>query len=148
MGGNVSQPPRPRLTDQQTQHPIPARRISDCLLLLLAESVGHELHDVLAVGAKHTQRAVLGVDEPTGATHDSGKDVRQLEVCGHGQHRIEEGCQTFLGTIRCLSAIAKILEQIVQVEALSGHPRRRCPAFAQLGLPRLGLHTGDSRWCP
>jgi hypothetical protein len=97
---------------------MPVRRISDCLLLLLAESVGHELHEVVAVSAKHTQRAVSGVDELTGATDDPGEDFRQIEVCGDRQDSVEQGCQTFLGTIRCLRAIAKILEQSVQVESL------------------------------
>ena len=40
---------------------MPSRRISDCLLLLLAESVDYELHEVLAVSAKHTQRPILSL---------------------------------------------------------------------------------------
>jgi len=104
--GEVVQPPRPRFTDQQTEHAMPTRQVPDRLALPLAEPLRHELHEVLAVLAKHAQRAILRVDELTGRTHDPVEDIGQLEVGRDRHHGVQEGSQTLLGSVRSPPATA------------------------------------------
>jgi len=85
---------------------VPTRWVPDRLTFRLCDPLGHELDQVLTVGAKNAQRAVLRVDEVTGGVHYPGQDVGQLEVCGDRHHGVKKRSETLLVPVRRLLTAA------------------------------------------
>jgi hypothetical protein len=99
---NVRQPPRLPFPDQQTEHAVAARWVPDRLTFPQGDPLRHELDQVLAVAAEHTQRAILRADKFTGGMHYPGENVVQLEVCADRHHGVKKRSQTPLGPVRSL----------------------------------------------
>ena len=80
MGRNVLQPARLRVPDEETEHAVATRRITNLCPLLFRESPSHELHQPFTVGADHTQSSVARVDQRGGGLDDPAQHLIQVEI--------------------------------------------------------------------
>ena len=82
MTGQVSEPQRDRLPDQQPEYPPTPGQLTDPSDQLLVHPCVHELFQ-LPVTAKHAERRVPGTDKVPGRPHDLPQHRRQAQLAGY-----------------------------------------------------------------
>lgn len=92
--GEIGQPDRTWLGDQQTEDALAVRRMPDLECDVVVDTAVHELlHN--PVRPEHSQRGVPGVDEVSCRVDDVAEHHGQLDVGGHQVAGPQEGPQSF-----------------------------------------------------
>ena len=116
MGADVGDPAGAGVADQQPQHSVPARQRADGRPLSSCHPVGDELHQPLAVGAQHPERAVLRAHEVAGRAGDPAQHLRQLEVGADGDDGVEELAEAVVAGLGDDGPRAQLGEEVVELE--------------------------------
>ena len=82
MTGQVSEPQRDRLPDQQPENPLTPGQLADPSDQLLVHPCVHELFQ-LPVTAKHPESRVPGTDKVPGRLHNLPQHHRQAQLPGY-----------------------------------------------------------------
>jgi len=118
MSGQVSEPDRDRLADQQAQGPPALRQVADPGDQLVVHAGVHELLQP-PVGAKHAERRVPGAEQVSGRPHELPQHQRQAQLPGHQGIRAQQPAQPLLGGQHVISAVHRLHQQLIQFQ-----PRR------------------------
>ncbi len=89
--GDVVQPQRVRLVDDQAEQPVAGRQVADLQDLLLADPVVHEGPQPLAgTGAEHAQGGVPRTDQLAAHADDPGQHAVEAEVGADADDGVEQ----------------------------------------------------------
>ena len=117
VGGDVVQPDRSRLVDEQAQQPVPGGKVTDLRDLVGAHPVVHEgTQPSLRPDVEDTERGVLGVDQGARDRHDPGQHPVQGQVGRHRHHRVQQQSKPGLLVEDALDAAQHLAEQIVELD--------------------------------
>ena len=97
---DVGQPPWTRVSDQKAENAVPGGMIPDPLALLVAHTMGDELHEMLTVRTKDAESPVARIDQGARGSHDPTQDLGELEVLADGGHRVEQPLELDLRSLR------------------------------------------------
>ena len=107
VGGDVVEPDRPRVVDEQPEQPVPGRQGPDLDHLVLAHAVVDEgPQPALRTDVQHAEGGVLGVHQRAGDGHDPGQHPVEGEVGRHRHDRVQEQPQPRLLVEHALDAVS------------------------------------------
>jgi hypothetical protein len=115
MSGEISQPDRERLADQQTQDPPARGQVTDPRDQLLVHAGVHELLQS-SVEAKHAERRIPGTEKIPGRAHDLPQHHRQAQLAGHQGIRPQQPAQPPLRGSDVISAVRQLHQQLIQFQ--------------------------------
>ncbi len=90
MFGDVAQPHRLGLVDEQAQDAAPGGQVADALMLGDADPLGDEL-DEQAVRPDDAQRAVPGIGQPARGQHDAVQRAAQVQIAADPDDGVQQG---------------------------------------------------------
>jgi len=125
VGADVADPSGPRVADQQPEHPVSPRRVSDRASLGVGDAARDELDEMLAVRRKHAQRAISGVDHVAGRGDDPRQHLGELEVGADGHDAIEQSGQSRLRLACSRRPSPQLGQQVLEVESTHARQGRR-----------------------
>ena len=115
MTGQVSEPQRDRLPDQQPENPPAPGQLTDPAGQLLVHPCVHELFQ-LPVTAEHAERRVPGTDKVPGRPHDLPQHHRQAQLPGHQGIGAQQPAQPPLGGQHVIGAVYQLHQQLIQLQ--------------------------------
>ena len=135
MTGQVSEPQRDRLADQQPEDPLAPGQLTDPCDQLLVHPRVHELFQ-LPVTAQHAERRVPGTDQLPGRPHDLPQHHRQAQLAGYQGIGAQQPAQPPLGGQHVIGAVYQLHQQLIQFQPR--HVRETQPAhhLGGAGAPR------------
>ena len=141
MTGQVSEPQRDRLPDQQPENPPAPGQLTDPGGQLLIHPRVHELFQ-LPVPAQHAERRVPGTDQLPGRPHDLPQHHRQAQLPGYQGIGPQQPAQPPLGGQHVIGAVRQLPQQLIQLQPR--HVRKTQPAhhLGGAGAPR---YSGSRR---
>ena len=115
MTGQVSEPQRDRLPDQQPEDPPAPGQLTDPSDQLLVHPCVHELFQ-LPVTAEHAERRVPGTDKVPGRRHDLPQHHRQAQLAGYQGIGAQQPAQPPLGGQHVIGAVYQLHQQLIQFQ--------------------------------
>jgi hypothetical protein len=143
--GEVRQPDRRRLVDEQAEDALAARQVPDLGAGVRVDADGDELDEVAPLGPEDAERGVVRVGEVGRELRDAAQRVGQAEVARHRHDGVQQPVHLLLGVEDLLRAVDELAQQRVQPEA------RHAGGGPGVGLrPRVVVHgafpPGPGRW--
>ena len=120
--GDVLEPTRLRVTDEESENAVAAGRMTDLRAFLCRHPAGDELDEPLPVAADDPERPVARVDECGGGLDDSAEHLGQVEVGAHGDDGVEKLAHPFLGEPRGPSAGSQLVHEVVEIQGPGSRP--------------------------
>jgi hypothetical protein len=115
MTGQVSEPERDRLPDQQSEDSPAPGQLTDPGDQLLVHACVHELFQ-LSVTAQHAERRIPGTDKVPGRRHDLPQHYRQAQLPGHEGIGAQQPAQPPLGGQHVIGAVYQLHQQLIQLQ--------------------------------
>jgi hypothetical protein len=115
MTGQVSEPERDRLPDQQPEDPLAPGQVTDPGDQLLAHACVHELFQ-LSVTAEHAECRVPGTDKVPRRRHDLPQHHRQAQLAGYQGIGAQQPAQPPLGGQHIIGAVYQLHQQLIQLQ--------------------------------
>jgi hypothetical protein len=113
--GQVSEPDRDRLPDQQPEDPPAPGQVTDPGGLFLVHARVHELFQ-LSVTAQHAKSRVPGTDKIPGRGDDLAQHYRQAELPGYQGIGTQQSAQSPLGGQHVVRAVYQLEQQLIQLQ--------------------------------
>ena len=141
MTGQVSEPQRDRLPDQQPENPPAPGQLTDPSDQLLVHPCVYELFQ-LPVTAQHAERRVPGTDKVPGRRHDLPQHHWQAQLAGYQGIGAQQSAQPPLGGQRIIGAVYQLHQQLIQFQPR--HVRKPQPA-SRVGGPGAARYFRSRR---
>ena len=141
MSGQIGEPDRDRLADQQAQDPPALRKAADPADHPIVHAGVHELLQA-PVAVKHTERRIPGADQLPGRRDDVTQHHRQPQVASHQRIRTKQPAQAALCGPHVIGALHQLFQQLIQLEP--GHVRKPEPV-TRVRRPRAARIAGPQR---
>ena len=110
------QPDRDRVLDQGTEDTLALRQVADLVDHRLVDADVDELLQAVAVGAQHTQRAVLGVEQLAGRLDDTAEHHLEGKVADDALVRLEQAAHTVLGGAHVMGTVDELRQQLIEFQ--------------------------------
>ena len=116
MRGDLVQPDRPRVVDQEAQEPVPGGQVTDLRDLYGVHPVVDEgAQPSISAHVEHTQGGVLGVHQAAGHGHDAREHPVEGQVCPHRHDGVEQQPEPFLLVERAVDPVEHLTQEVVEV---------------------------------
>jgi hypothetical protein len=135
MTGQVSEPQRDRLPDQQPEDPPAPGQLTDPGGQLLIHPGVHELFQ-LPVTAQHAERRVPGTDKLPGRAHDLPQHHRQAQLAGYQGIGPQQPAQPPLGGQHLIGALHQLPQQLIQLQPRHVSKTQPAHRVGGAGAPR------------